>query len=1174
MKKTGSGLSPDGTRLLIKYLLMTKLAILCVFAFSIQSFARGYGQGNINLRLEKAQLKKVFKAIEDQGFFRFVYKDEILPKDQRVSIEAKEASVEDVLNKVLDRTGLSYHRLTDNLIVIIRSAGGVVAEPPMAGVKIGGRVTNEKGEPVKDVSVVEKGTNNGTLTKEDGSYTLEVTNPNGVLIFSYVGYAPQEFGIKGKTAIDVKLLAGDNPLKDVIVVGYGSQKKVTVTGAVAMVKGSELEKTPTVNLSNALVGRLPGVYAVQATGEPGNDGSTIRIRGTNTLGNTSALIVVDGIPDISGGLERLNPADIESMSVLKDASAAIYGARAANGVVLVTTKHGKSGKPSVSYTFNHGWAQPDRIPKMATATEYAAINNETTIYDNVDPKEWSAAEAAFASAGKYTTLGGNVITAPFQPADIQKYANHSDPWGHPNTDWFKTTLKTWSPQVQHTLQINGGSEAIRYLASVGYEDQDGYYKNSATGYKQYDMRLNIDARINKWINTGVNLTAREEYRFYPTQTAGSIFRMLMRGRPTDPEVWPNGLPGPDIENGQNPIVITTNQTGYDKDKRDYFQVNGKVEILVPWVQGLKITGTATADKENQLERVWQTPWSLYFWDHATVDANGVPVLTKSVRSTFTSPQLSETNHNYLNLLYSAFVNYDKTFGDHTVNLMAAVTKEKDNEDDFNAYRTNFISSSLDQLFAGGTAQQSISGSAYNRARLSYFGRAAYNYKEKYLAEFLWRYDGSYLFPAAHRFGFFPGVLAGWRISEEDFWKPIAHTFNYLKVRASWGQMGNDQVYYGNVLKEYQYLSSYGFNAYTINNSASTTLQETVVPNPNFTWEVANNSDVGLEGQLWDGKINFEFDYFYNKRNHILWQPQGSTPYSSGIANILPPENIGKTENKGYEFTVGYNGHSGDFTYSFSVNAGYAKNKILFYDEAPGAPAWQKASGHPFGASGSPNNGAAFIAYQYAGVFRDQKEIDANTIDYTGVTPALKPGDMKFKDINHDGKINGDDQTRLNKTQDPTFTGGVNLRVGWKGFDLSVLFQGATGGLLFIGTESGDIGNYLQYSYDHQWTIDHPSSVDPRLANRNNTYFTGGGASNNTYFLRNSDYLRLKNVELGYNLSPNLLKRAFIQNLRIYANGLNLVTWDKMKIWDPESTSGSGQYYPQARIINAGVRVTF
>ncbi|HVW59363.1 MAG TPA: SusC/RagA family TonB-linked outer membrane protein, partial [Puia sp.] len=862
MKKSGSGVSVDTGRLIIKCLLMTKLAILFIF---VQSFANGYGQGDISLRLERMPLKKVFKAIEQGGYYRFVYKDDILPKEQGISIRVQHAELAYVMNKVLENTGLTYHKLSDNLVVITR-ASIEGAAPVLQAVRITGKVTSVMGEPLKGVSVQEKGTNNGTTTGDDGSFTLQVTSPNATLVFSYIGYGTKELALKGKTIGNIELQAVDNSLKDVVVVGYGTQKKVTLTGAVAQVKGSELEKTPTVNLSNSLVGRLPGVYAVQSSGEPGYDGSTIRIRGTNTLGNTSALIVVDGIPDIAGGLERLNPADIESMSVLKDASAAIYGSRAANGVILVTTKHGKIGKPQLSYTFNHGWAQPDRIPKMATATEYAAINNATYIYDHVDPANWGAALAAFNQSGSYIQGDTTTFTAPFLPADIQKYKDGSDPWGHPNTDWFKTTLKTWSPQVQHTLQINGGSENIRYLGSIGYQDQDGYYKNSATGYKQYDMRLNLDAKVNKWINTGINLTAREEFRFFPTQSAGSIFRMLMRGRPTEPEVWPNGLPGPDIENGQNPIVITTSQTGYDKDKRDYFQVNGKVEALIPGVQGLRLTGMATVDKEIRTEKVWQTPWTLYFWDKKTFEADGkTPLLTKSVRSTFTTPQLGETNWSYLDIYLSGFLNYDKSFGNHNLALMAAVTRETHKEDDFNAYRTNFISSAVDQLFAGGSLQQNVGGSAYNRAKLSYFGRVGYNYKEKYLAEFTWRYDGSYLFPGDQRFGFFPGVSAAWRISEEDFFKKSVPFMNYLKLRASWAQMGNDQVYYLKngtpTLFEYQYINTYSFGSYVINGNAATTLGETVVPNPHFTWEVANNTDVGLEGQLLNGMFNFEFDWF-------------------------------------------------------------------------------------------------------------------------------------------------------------------------------------------------------------------------------------------------------------------------------------------------------------------------
>jgi TonB-dependent starch-binding outer membrane protein SusC len=1034
-------------------------------------------------------------------------------------------------------------------------------------IHVTGTVKDDKGNPAPNTSVTIKGGRSGVTTDENGTFSIEVPNKKMVLQITSTGYQPQDITVGDKTNFSVNLLTATGQLNEVVVVGYGTQKKVTVTGAVSSVKGSDLEKTPTVNLSNSLVGRLPGISAVQSSGEPGYDGSNIRIRGTNTFGNTSALIVVDGVPDVAGGLERLNPADIESMSVLKDASAAIYGSRAANGVILITTKRGRSGKPQLSYNYNHGWAQPTRIPKMANAVEYTQMNNETTIFDGIPPAEWVAAEQAFNTTGSYTVIGGGVVRAPFQPDDVQKYKDGSDPWGHPNTDWFKTTLKTWSPQEQHSLQIRGGSENVKYLASLGYQNQDGYYKNSATGYKQYDMRINLDANVNKYITTSLGFTAREEYRHFPTESANSIFRMLMRGRPTDPEVWPNGLPGPDIENGQNPIVITTSQTGFDDDKRDYFQVNGKVEFLIPGVSGLKLTGTATVDKEIRRTKTWRTPWNLYFWDHATYEADGkTPLLTKSIRSTFTSPQLNEADYNYLNILVSGFINYDRKIGPHTIALMAAVTRETDKEDDFNAYRTNFISPVLSQLFAGGTQGQQVGGAGYDRARLSYFGRVAYNYKEKYLAEFLWRDDGSYLFPVGHRFGFFPGVLAGWRISEENFFKNNVRFINSLKLRGSYGKLGNDQVYYNNVLQEYQFLSTFGFSNYTINNSAFKTLYEPVVPNPNFTWEVANNTDVGIEGTLLNNSINFEFDYFYNKRDRILWQKLGSTPQSSGIANLLPPANIGKSENKGYDFTVGYNGRSGNFRYSVNVNGGYAKNKIIFQDEPPGAPTWQLATGHPFSSGG----GGAFLPYEYDGVFKDQKEIDANTIDYTGLTPALKPGDMKYKDINHDGKINGDDRVRLDKTSEPTFTGGVNINVGYKDFDLSILFQGATGGLLYIGTESGDIGNYLQYAYDHQWTIDNPSSVDPRIANRGNTYYSGG----NTYFLRNSDYLRLKNIELGYNLPGNVGKRAGINAFRVYVNALNLVTWDKMKIWDPESTSGDGHYYPQAKILNVGARITF
>ena len=495
-----------------------------------------------------------------------------------------------------------------------------------------------------------------------------------------------------RLTVNVTLTSSNTSLSDVVVVGYGTQRKVTVTGAVAQVKGTELQKSPAVNLSNSLAGRLPGVIATNSSGEPGYDGSTIHIRGTNSLGDNSALIVIDGVPARAGGLDRINPADIESMSVLKDASAAIYGARAANGVILITTKHGKSGKPQLSYSFNQGWAQPTTIPKVLDATEYTTMANEIEVY-KLDPSKWADAAAAFKTTGKYTDpVSGNVATAPFQPADIEKYADGSDPWGHPNTDWFDATLKDWSPQSRHNMQLSGGSENVKYLASIGYENQDGYYKNSATGYKQYDFRINLDAKVNKYINVSLGVLGRQENRFFPTKSAGSIFRMLMRGYPYKPAYWPNGLPGPDIENGEQPVVITTNQTGYDKDTRYYLQSNGKLEITIPWVEGLKVTGNVAIDKYIQQGKTWNTPWYIYSWDYKTYEADGVtPVLTKVQKGPTTQPTLNQYTQDQLNTLLEGIISYDHSFGDHHVTALAGVTKEQSNATYFNAFRQYFPS---------------------------------------------------------------------------------------------------------------------------------------------------------------------------------------------------------------------------------------------------------------------------------------------------------------------------------------------------------------------------------------------------------------------------------------------------------------------------------------------------
>ncbi len=1028
---------------------------------------------------------------------------------------------------------------------------------------IKGTVNDEAGTPLIGVNIIVQNSTTGTVTDVNGSYEL-AAKKGDVLVFSYTGYVGLEVPVGDNPVVDVTMKEGVD-LSEVVVVAYGSQKKVTVTGAVSSLKGKELVKSPAVDLSNSLAGRLAGVIVIQTSGEPGYDGARVSIRGTNTLGNSSPLIVIDGFPDRDGGFGRLNPADIESISVLKDASAAIYGARAANGAILITTKRGKSGKPSITYSFNQGWAQPTRIPEMSNAVEYASIMNELPIYKSIPVAEWSAASQSIQSTGVYDspTDGVGTLSANYSPEAVQKHGDGSDPWGFPDTDWFGDAFRTWAPQQRHNLEMSGGSDALTYFASLGYVEQDAYYKNSATKYNQYNFRTNLNAKISPYISANLGAMIRREDRNFPTESSGAIFRMLMRGRPTEPEVWPNGLPGPDIENGQNPYVITTNATGYVDNPRDLTQLNGGIDISNPWVKGLKLNLSGAVDKTNELAKYWQTPWMLYYWDKVSREPDGTPILEPAVRSNFTDPRLTQFSGSVLNTNLTAILTYDTKIGsDHSIGLLAGATREKFTGSNFSAFRRNYISAAIDQLFAGGSTQQNTNGSAYERARLGYYGRVQYNFREKYLAEFIWRYDGSYIFPESGRYGFFPGVLLGWNISQEDWFN--IKGLDFLKLRASYGEMGNDQVFFNNQLQEYAYLATYGFGQYPINSVVEATLVETILANPDFTWEKAKNMNLGLDGTLF-GKLDFSLEYFRNKRDQILIQKTGSTPASSGISSLLPPVNAGEVDNNGFDFSFLYNVGNADFRYSFGVNGGYAKNTVVFMDEIPGAPDYQLQEGKPIG---------AYLVYESDGVFLDQSDVEANTLDYSAVTGQLIPGDMKFKDQNDDGKIDADDQIRLEENATPKFFFGGTFNLNYKNFDFSLLLQGSTGASIRVQTESGDIGNFTKYHYDNRWSIENPSSEHPRLASRGDTYFTGGAYGNNTYHLFNKDYLRVKNIEVGYTFSSDLSGKVGIRDLRLYFNALNLITFDKHKIFDPETESQSGVFYPQARVLNFGLSLSF
>lgn len=1015
------------------------------------------------------------------------------------------------------------------------SPGNLSAGDPQQ-IKVSGKVTDAAtGEIMPGVNIQIKGTNVGAIVDAEGKYSVNVTDKNATLIFSFIGYVTQEVPVNGRTTVDVAMVSQVKALEEVVVVGYGTAKKATLTGSISAVRGDDLKQSPTTNMSNSLVGRIPGLTAIQQSGEPGSDAALLLIRGTNTLGDNTPLVVIDGIPHRS--LERLDPADIETFTVLKDASAAIYGQQAANGVFLITTRRGAVGKPTITLNLNGGYNQPTVIPPMADAATYAACLNEIAYY-------------------RAPGLGRNQV---YSADDITKFSNGSDPWGHPNTDWYHSVFKKWSAQNYENVSVNGGTDKMKYFLSFGNKWEDAFYKNSATNFGQYDFRSNIDGKISNNISIAFDVAGRQENMNRPTVDAGGIFRMLQRGKPTMQAWWPNGLPGPDIEYGYNSAVTVTNATGFNDGRRYYLESNLRLVITIPWVKGLSIQGNGSYDKTFNYQKEFDTPWYLYSWDGITTGGDGLPVLVKNQRG-YASPQLTENWQDGVRKTFNVFATYETTIaGSNHIRLLAGTEAQSELNNYGYEFRKNFVATSIPQLFAGAAdANMNANGWADQNAHLSYFGRFNYDYSQKYLAEVVIRYDGSYMFKPGRQFGFFPGISLGWRVSDENFWKNNISFISDFKLRASWGQTGNDRIYYQNALKEYQYLSTYSFNGVDYvfgQNVANKMLYENVVPNPDVTWEVANQSNIGFDATLLDKKLTVNADVFYNLRTGILWQASAIVPVSTGM--VLPPENIGRVTNKGFEYQITYHGAKGDFGYNIALNGSYAKNKIDFNYDTPGIPEYQKSEGMPMGAS---------LAYQVIGVFKDAAEVAA-TPHWAGA----QPGDLIFKDVNNDKKIDQLDMVMDKKTGTPTFTGGLNAVFSYKQFDLSVLFQGAAGSITYLNPESGEIGNYYADWVKDRWTPENTNASWPRCFNRSNEYWSPGYARNTFWEFSNS-YIRLKNLEFGYNLPASIIKKLDIEKLRVYVSGQNLITLTKLVDKDPEV--GYDQEYPLLRVLNLGVTLTF
>ena len=986
-------------------------------------------------------------------------------------------------------------------------------------VTVNGKVTDNTGENLIGVTVQIQGTSIGTVTDMDGGFVLSNVPNNAILEGSYVGMIPQAFSLNGRTSLNIILQEDVESLEELVVVGYGTQKAKELTGSVASIKGEQIREAPVSNVLNSLAGTMAGVIVNTRSGEPGLDNPSIFIRGKNTLGNNAPLIIIDGVP--RDGLERLNPNDIQNITVLKDATAAIYGARAANGVILVETRSGRSGKPRFNFTYNQGFQQDTRVPNLTDAYTFASIQNEIEV------------------------LHGR--PSIYSDQELELYRNGTDPY-YPNTDWYSYITKKFTPQNQLDFSVDGGNDNLKYRVSFGRTFQDGHYKHGITEHEQYNLQSRIDANISKYVSFGLNLrgTVLDGIRPY---NYTDIYPHIFLYHPTWFPTWPGTdymAPGRDNDNLIN--RVSANE-GYRTSKSKIIQSTLTYRINAPWVEGLYLNGSVNYDFTNNFNKIWYEPSYVYYRNEETGE------YTRG-RSGFGAddPSLNVDTRNNNMFLWNVILNYDRQFNKHSLSGMAGYEQMSSSYDYLLGSRSRFVSTKIHELFAGTSDRNYMNNNGYagESARINYFGRLSYNYLQKYLLQFTFRYDGSQNFPKDNRFGFFPGVSAGWNISEETFMNSVDF-ISYLKLKASYGKMGNDNV------PAYQYLAAYGFGSnYVIGDVDVNGLNALNVPNPNITWEIAKTFNIGVDFYLWNvlrGEINF----FNSERSNILTKRSAVIPEYTGLQ--LPDENIGIVRNRGIEMEISYNSKYKDLEYFISGNLSFVRNKVIFTDEAPMAEEYQLATGRPLGSR---------LLYNSIGIFKDMNEIE----NYPHMLGA-QPGDIKYEDVNKDGQINSYDRIRVNQTADPEIVFGLNTGFSYKNFNLSVLFQGQENANFLNNVNwatslSKGAGNYYQWRVNDHWTPENTDATMPRSSESRSE-----NTQESTHWLMNAGFLRLKNVEVGYNLPSNWINRFGFQDCRVYLSGNNLfLIYDHMKDigYDPEAQHP--WYYPQQRVYNFGINLTF
>jgi TonB-linked SusC/RagA family outer membrane protein len=1132
------------------------LLVICLQATAATSFGQ-----KVNIKERNAKLGKIFKEIRKQTDYNFIYSNETLRDASPVTIDVRNASIRSVLDYCFKNQPLVY-AIDSNVIVVRQKPFASLhreADPPPP---VTGTVTDSLGNPLLGVTIKVRGSDQGTVTDLKGNFSLDVA-ANAVLIVSYVGYQSQRVTVDGRTTLHIVLSPASTGLEQVVVVGYGTQQKQSLTSAVSSIQGKEIVTTKNENVENMLTGKVAGLQIVQNTAEPGDFANNISIRG---MGNP--LIVVDGVemPDFSvtgnngdnsvgssNILSRLDPNDIASISVLKDAAAAVYGVKAANGVILVTTKKGRPGAMQLSYSGTVGSQVPANLPRSVNAIQYMTLANQLAMHQ---------------------ANGGTIV---YTPADFQAYTSGQKQ----STDWYNAVFKKSALQQQHNLTATGGTENIQYFLSGGYTTQNGFLNSGDLNYKRYNVRSNVTSKFGKRITVNLNISAILDQKNSPAESFWWTTRETWRELPTqtiyandNPKYLING-----IVDGGNPVAfMNSNITGYTQQLNKFFNGSLSIDYEVPYIDGLVLRGFYSYNTQIQENKVFQKAFNLYTYDGSTqtysATLNNAPSFVR--RQYYEYPKNTD----------QFSLNYTHVFeGVHHVTALLLYEGNQQSADNFAGYRE--LSIPVDQLIAGNSANQEATqdgGGLYEYATNSFVGRVTYGYKGKYLAEFSFRDDASSKFAPGQKWGFFPSASVGWRISDEKFWKSSALSFlDNFKLRASYGVLGDDGSLYYQFLTGYNYPANGNYNQLpsgsVFNGSFVNAVQSTGLPNPNITWSTSHTFDVGADLDAWQGLVGLTIDYFRRNRTGLFASPVLQVPEEVGAA--LPQENINGDRTQGIDLQVNHRDHIGKFDYNITGTFSYARTQNTTYAESKHGNSyldWRQNQ--------ADRNQGIQWGYGSAGQYQNYSQI-LNSPVY--VNRGIVVGDYAYQDWNGDGQIDDNDThpiayggTPNGLPIIPVITYGVTLSGSYDGFDLSLLFQGV--GIYNVSyIEQLNIPLWGGGSALTQFLDDyHPEdpSADPFAPG---TVWIPGtfaytGTTANTSSAANfhsAAYVRLKSAEIGYTLPHSLLSHIGIKGVRVFVNGYNLVTFTKLKYVDPEHPSGTyGYLYPLDKLYNVGLNVNF